>query len=72
MFCLFFRKKRGHKPTGVLVHAAKATGFNSVSEMLLLKGPGNLNNLVVSPKKPDVSNKVKLIIIFVFIFRMFV
>nr|XP_048328618.1 uncharacterized protein LOC107416538 isoform X2 [Ziziphus jujuba var. spinosa] len=60
--CSFCMKKRGHKPTGVLVHAAKATGFNSVSEMLLLKGPGNLNNLVVSPKKPDVSNKEPVVI----------
>lgn len=33
-----FRKKRGHIPTGILVHTAKATGFSSVSEMLQLKG----------------------------------
>lgn len=31
------RKKRGHQPTGVLVHAAKANGFASVSDMLHLK-----------------------------------
>lgn len=60
------RKKRGHKPTGVLVHAAKATGFNSVSEMLHMKGPGNsdhdknVENMGVSPKKKDAPNKVRL------------
>nr|KJB52965.1 hypothetical protein B456_008G285600 [Gossypium raimondii] len=35
--CLLNRKKRGHQPTGVLVHAAKANGFASVSDMLHLK-----------------------------------
>lgn len=36
-------KKRGHQPTGQLVQAAKATGFSSVSEMLLIKGYDNLD-----------------------------
>lgn len=36
-----FRKKRGHRPTGILVHTAKATGFSSVSEMLQFKGSEN-------------------------------
>jgi len=30
-----FRKKRGELPTGQLFHTAKATGFKSVSEMLV-------------------------------------
>lgn len=32
-----FRKKRGELPTGPLFHTAKATGFKSVSEMLVAK-----------------------------------
>jgi len=32
-----FRKKRGELPTGQLFHTAKATGFKSVSEMLVAK-----------------------------------
>lgn len=40
MYC--FRKKRGHQPTGILVHTAKATGFGSVLEMLTVKGPENI------------------------------
>ncbi|XVF40390.1 hypothetical protein PTKIN_Ptkin05aG0141000 [Pterospermum kingtungense] len=35
--CSFCMKKRGHQPTGILVHAAKANGFASVSDMLHLK-----------------------------------
>lgn len=52
-----FRKKRGHKPTGILVHAAKAIGFSSASEMIKVKGPENLGldrsvkRTVVSPNK---------------------
>ncbi|GFY82895.1 zinc-finger domain of monoamine-oxidase A repressor R1 protein [Actinidia rufa] len=37
--CSFCMKKRGHRPTGILVHTAKATGFSSVSELLDVKGP---------------------------------
>lgn len=37
MFC-FSRKKRGQRPTGILVHTAKATGFSSVSEFLKTEG----------------------------------
>ncbi|OAY65560.1 Cell division cycle-associated 7-like protein [Ananas comosus] len=36
--CSFCMKKRGHKPTGILVHAAKATGCSSVLELLDNKG----------------------------------
>ncbi|QCD93235.1 hypothetical protein DEO72_LG5g1307 [Vigna unguiculata] len=33
--CSFCRKKKGELPTGPLFHTAKATGFKSVSEMLV-------------------------------------
>ncbi|KAJ1412773.1 Zinc-finger domain of monoamine-oxidase A repressor R1 [Sesbania bispinosa] len=36
--CSFCMKKRGHQPTGQLVHTAKASGFKSVSEMLNTTG----------------------------------
>ncbi|KNA18950.1 hypothetical protein SOVF_066060 [Spinacia oleracea] len=55
--CSFCRKKKGHKPTGILVHAAKATGFSSVSELLNVKGMDACQELIVkckvaaSPKK---------------------
>ncbi|XAR71349.1 hypothetical protein NMG60_11028563 [Bertholletia excelsa] len=37
--CSICMKKRGLRPTGMLVHTAKATGFSSVSELLHVKGP---------------------------------
>ncbi|XP_042490214.1 uncharacterized protein LOC122070158 [Macadamia integrifolia] len=37
--CSFCMKKRGHMPTGILVHTAKKTGFSNVSEMLHVTGP---------------------------------
>jgi len=40
----FSRKKRGHKPTGILVYTAKENGFCSVSELLQIKGSENLNH----------------------------
>ncbi|XP_073018598.1 uncharacterized protein [Primulina eburnea] len=48
--CSICMKKRGHQPTGILVTTAKATGFSSVSEMLL-KGVGQFTNMVASPSK---------------------
>ncbi|KAJ4972521.1 hypothetical protein NE237_005695 [Protea cynaroides] len=39
--CSCCMKKRGHQPTGILVHTAKATGFSSVSEMLHVTDPEN-------------------------------
>jgi len=56
------RKKRGHKPTGILVHTAKATGFSSVSELLDVKGPDVcpdkvVKNKMTSPKKSASSPK---------------
>lgn len=37
--CSICMKRRGHQPTGILVHTAKATGFSSVSDMLRVNGP---------------------------------
>ncbi|KAL6587983.1 hypothetical protein OROMI_000961 [Orobanche minor] len=51
--CSICMKKRGHQPTGILINTAKATGFSSVSEMLL-KGSERSNHEKViagSPKK---------------------
>ncbi|KAI9378021.1 hypothetical protein POPTR_018G024400v4 [Populus trichocarpa] len=42
--CSFCMKKRGHKPTGILVYTAKENGFCSVSELLQIKGSENLNH----------------------------
>ncbi|KAF9619064.1 hypothetical protein IFM89_004422 [Coptis chinensis] len=41
--CSFCMKKKGHQPTGILVHTAKATGFQSVLDMLVVTGPDNFN-----------------------------
>ncbi|CAL5370803.1 unnamed protein product [Camellia sinensis] len=60
--CSFCMKKRGHRPTGILVHTAKATGFSSVSELLNVKGPENfgIDKIVkavdVSPRKAAASS----------------
>ncbi|KAL9148305.1 hypothetical protein ABFS82_12G033200 [Erythranthe guttata] len=62
--CSICMKKRGHQPTGMLITTAKATGFSSVSEMLI-KGAENLNNEKVitdknaSPKKEVVPSPRK-------------
>ncbi|KAJ9147373.1 hypothetical protein P3X46_029546 [Hevea brasiliensis] len=56
--CSLCMKKRGHKPTGILVHTAKENGFSSVSELLHVKGPENFGldriakDASVSLKKP--------------------
>ncbi|XP_010528456.1 PREDICTED: uncharacterized protein LOC104805549 [Tarenaya hassleriana] len=65
--CSFCMKKRGHQPTGILVHTAKATGFSSVSELLHVKGPENFcyhrsakpENLVTAPRKPGRENAIE-------------
>ncbi|XWS36036.1 hypothetical protein CRYUN_Cryun20dG0048000 [Craigia yunnanensis] len=55
--CSCCMKKKGHKPTGILVRTAKATGYSSVSELLQAKGPANFGYekivkvIGVSPKK---------------------
>nr|GMC62609.1 Cell division cycle-associated 7-like protein [Ipomoea batatas] len=60
---VMLRKKRGFQPTGILVHTAKATGFTSVSEMLQVKGPENidhekaLNKKDAPTKETDASDK---------------
>ncbi|PSR87806.1 Cell division cycle-associated 7-like protein [Actinidia chinensis var. chinensis] len=60
--CSYCRKKQGHLPTGILVHAARATGFSSVSELLLVKGPGNFGiekipkGIDNEPTNADASN----------------
>lgn len=62
LFCnIHDRKKKGHKPTGKLVHTAKATGFSSVSELLHVTGPDVCQELIVksktgSPKKRGKEN----------------
>ncbi|KAH9622722.1 hypothetical protein KSS87_018568 [Heliosperma pusillum] len=48
--CSFCMKKKGHQPTGILVHTAKATGFSSVSQLLNVKGP-NVSKEVVAKGK---------------------
>ncbi|XP_047311955.1 uncharacterized protein LOC124915305 [Impatiens glandulifera] len=52
--CSFCRKKLGQQPTGILSYTAKSTGFASVSEMLLVKGPD-----VQSAKKSTHDNPKK-------------
>lgn len=62
--CSFCMKRKGQQPTGILVHAAKATGFNSVQELLQNKGfeALEIHNLMkdadASPIKSPLSNKV--------------
>ncbi|KAK2663027.1 hypothetical protein Ddye_001601 [Dipteronia dyeriana] len=65
--CSQCMKKRGHKPTGQLAHAAKATGFSSVSEMLRIRGHGSSNHEnkiaeeTVSSVKESLSPKMESI-----------
>ena len=42
------RKRKGHKPTGKLVRAAKAEGYSSVSQMLAVKGEEILESVSAS------------------------
>ncbi|KAE8649280.1 uncharacterized protein LOC101206502 isoform X2 [Cucumis sativus] len=61
--CSVCMKKKGLKPTGLLVRAAKATGFSSVSEMLLVHGSDCLDQYkntiskAASPKKQASDDK---------------
>lgn len=50
------RKKQGQKPTGVLCHKAKETGYSSVSKLLHANGPEN--DIGASPKKKRALEKV--------------
>ena len=54
---LFLRKKRCCFPTGRLVHAAKATGFSSVSEMLQLKNPEEFQEDAGESLKKETTSK---------------
>ncbi|KAI8541812.1 hypothetical protein RHMOL_Rhmol08G0091200 [Rhododendron molle] len=57
--CSFCMKKRGHQPTGILVHTAKATGFSSVSQLLHIQGSENLDvvkNVKAEPIKRGKEN----------------
>lgn len=66
--CSFCMKKRGFKPTGMLVHTAKATGFSSVSEMLQVGGLENassekiVKDVGVSPVKPLTPKKENVVV----------
>ncbi|KAM0032468.1 putative transcription factor C2H2 family [Helianthus debilis subsp. tardiflorus] len=42
--CSICMKKRGHQPTGMVVQMAKASGFTSVSDMIVAKGAQNVSN----------------------------
>ncbi|WJX70807.1 hypothetical protein P8452_54875 [Trifolium repens] len=61
--CSACMKKRGQQPTGLLVRTAKASGFNSVSEMLSKKASADLvsNNAAVLPIKEATSEKVLVV-----------
>lgn len=63
--CALIRKKRGHQPTGILSTTAKATGYSSVSEMLL-KGGGISNQENVEPVMTGSPKKVSLTYLFKF------
>ncbi|PKA46626.1 hypothetical protein AXF42_Ash019367 [Apostasia shenzhenica] len=53
--CSLCMKKKGHRPTGMLVHTAKLSGFSSVHELLSHQGADSENILkkdaTASPKK---------------------
>ncbi|ONK66655.1 uncharacterized protein A4U43_C06F10610 [Asparagus officinalis] len=59
--CSFCMKRKGCQPTGILSHTAKATGFNSVHELLHTEGAGDIAarvaELNATPKKSPLSNK---------------
>ncbi|VYS68639.1 unnamed protein product [Arabidopsis thaliana] len=66
--CSYCMKKRGQKPTGILVHTAKKTGFSSVSELLKTSGSDKYfytkkvkpeGVVVVSPLKLDQENSIE-------------
>lgn len=59
------RKKQGFKPTGILIHAAKAKGYSSVSEMIRATGssvlnPDNSPKAENTPKKRAGQRRVEL------------
>ncbi|XP_052205184.1 uncharacterized protein LOC127810010 [Diospyros lotus] len=62
--CSVCMKKRGHRPTGILVHTAKENGFSSVSELHHVKGhesfgsDNNVKAVDASSGKLAASNNV--------------
>ncbi|RZC58310.1 hypothetical protein C5167_005617 [Papaver somniferum] len=64
--CSNCRKSKGHEPTGCLAQTAKKTGFSSVSDMLIAKGPENFRytrvvkdeQMLKTPKKCSKENSV--------------
>ncbi|KAG7036784.1 Cell division cycle-associated 7-like protein, partial [Cucurbita argyrosperma subsp. argyrosperma] len=64
--CSVCMKKKGLKPTGLLVHTAKATGYSSVSEMLLVNGSECLDHAkdttfeVASPNKHASEDEIHM------------
>ncbi|XP_058773268.1 uncharacterized protein LOC131647387 isoform X2 [Vicia villosa] len=59
--CSLCRKQHGQDPTGMLVHKAKKSGFNSVSDMLSKKASEGLelNSAAVLPEKEATLKKNK-------------
>ncbi|CAE6206148.1 unnamed protein product [Arabidopsis arenosa] len=66
--CSYCMKKRGQKPTGILVHTAKKTGFSSVSELLKTSGSDKYfytkkvkpeGSVVALPLKLDQENSIE-------------
>ncbi|EFH45018.1 hypothetical protein ARALYDRAFT_494100 [Arabidopsis lyrata subsp. lyrata] len=66
--CSYCMKKRGQKPTGILVHTAKKTGFSSVSELLKTSGSDKYfytkkvkpeGGVVALPLKLDQENSIE-------------
>ncbi|XWS75441.1 hypothetical protein CRYUN_Cryun01aG0088300 [Craigia yunnanensis] len=57
--CSCCMKKKGYKPTGMLVHTAKATGYSSVSELLQAKGPENFGHEKIVKDTGDLPKKQK-------------
>ncbi|XP_058773267.1 uncharacterized protein LOC131647387 isoform X1 [Vicia villosa] len=57
--CSLCRKQHGQDPTGMLVHKAKKSGFNSVSDMLSKKASEGLelNSAAVLPEKEATLKK---------------
>lgn len=55
--CSVCMKKKGYKPTGILVQKARKTGFSSVSEMLQVKGLEDLH--AITKKDSAASSPLK-------------
>ncbi|XP_074559341.1 uncharacterized protein LOC141815306 isoform X2 [Curcuma longa] len=59
--CSLCMKKKGHQPTGILIHRAKSTGFTSVHELLLKQGSDVLNTANrLRSSKMDTSEKLSM------------